>query len=81
MLARRPVVASAHGASAELLGVGYPGLVEPGNPEALADAITRMLALPPAERAALIDANEARALDRFTLPRMMRDIDTVLESA
>ncbi len=81
MLARRPIVASAHGASAELLGDAYPGLVEPGDPAALAAAITRMLTLPEAELMSLVDANEARARDRFTLPRMMRDIDAVLEKA
>ena len=81
MLGRRPVIASADGATAEILGADYPGLVTPNAPLALADAIGRFLALEDADRAALVEANAARARARFTVERMTARIDAVLDEA
>ena len=79
MLAGRPVIASADGASAEILGAGYPFLVTPNDAAALADAIVRLCDLPAAERDRLVAANAARARDRFTVERMTDGIDRVLD--
>ncbi len=79
MLAGRPVIASADGASAEILGAGYPFLVTPNDAAALADAIVRLRDLPAAERDRLVADNAARARDRFTVERMTDGIDRVLD--
>ena len=81
MLARRPVIASADGASAEILGADYPFLVRPNDPVALADAIRRLRDLPAGERDRLVDANAARAQAAFTVERMTGGIDMVLAGA
>jgi glycosyltransferase involved in cell wall biosynthesis len=78
MMARRPVIASAHGASRELLGETYPLLVEPGDPEALAIAIRRVLRTGPAEMAALVATNYARACALFSTDKMFAEIDQAI---
>ena len=81
MLARRPVIASADGASAEILGDDYRFLVRPNDAAALADAIRRLADLPEDERRRLVDVNAARAQASFTVERMTDGIDRVLEGA
>ncbi len=78
MLARRPVVASDHGASTELLGDRYPYLVPAGDPGLLAGAIDRIQRAPPHELVALVGANYARACERFSTDRMFDTIDRAL---
>jgi glycosyltransferase involved in cell wall biosynthesis len=74
VLAGRPVLASDHGAARELLGEESGWLVTPADPAALAQAIRRLLAAPPAEVADELAVARARALERFTLPQMMQGI-------
>jgi glycosyltransferase involved in cell wall biosynthesis len=69
----RPVVASDLGAPRETVEEGVTGWrVRPGDPEALAAAIRRALALPPAERAAMGERARAAVLARYTT-RAMQD--------
>jgi len=78
MMARRPVIASLHGASAELLGARYPYLVHPGDPAALAAAIDQILSESPARIAHLVAANYERACALFSTQRMFDEIDRAL---
>jgi glycosyltransferase involved in cell wall biosynthesis len=78
MMARRPVIASAHGASAELLGADYPFLVAPGDPAALAEAVNRALTTSPLEMARLIAHNHEQACARFSTDTMFAEIDRAL---
>jgi glycosyltransferase involved in cell wall biosynthesis len=75
MLARRPVIAASGGASAEILGADYPHLAAPGDPDALASALRRVLDLPHSEVAQLISANFDRATTLFTIDQMLASID------
>ncbi len=75
VLADRPVIASSHGASEELLGADYRWLVPAGDPAALAEAIRGLLAQPEAAIADLTSAQKQRALQLFTLPQMMLRIE------
>jgi glycosyltransferase involved in cell wall biosynthesis len=83
MLAGRPVLASDHGASRELLGEDTLALVPPDDPQALAGAVRRMLALPGSERAAIGARNRARAQAMFSLGAMIGAIarEVALEEA
>jgi glycosyltransferase involved in cell wall biosynthesis len=71
MLAARPTVATDVGGVSEALGgihLGEGGtglLVEPGDPRALANALSAMLLAPAAERLGVGIALRARALERF----------------
>jgi len=78
MMARRPVIASAHGASAELLGPDYPFLVPPGDPTALAEAVNRALTTPPLEMGWWIAHNHEQACKRFSTDTMFAEIDRAL---
>ena len=81
MMARRPVIAADLGASREILGENYEYLFQPGDPAALAAAIEKVRHSSPAARAALIDANYARARELFSPQRMIGEIDKALERA
>lgn len=73
MIAGRAVVATRVGGGPEAVEDGVTGrLVEPGDPAALADAISPLLA-DPALRARMGDAGRARALDRFSMDRMIEE--------
>jgi glycosyltransferase involved in cell wall biosynthesis len=73
MAMARPVVASGIGAPPELLRHGHDGwLVPPGFPEALADAIGVVLALPESERRAIGERAREEVLARFTTRRMQQ---------
>jgi glycosyltransferase involved in cell wall biosynthesis len=78
MMARRPVIASAHGASTELLGKDYPFLVPPGDPAALAEAVNRALTTPPLEMGWWIAHNHEQACKRFSTDTMFAEIDRAL---
>jgi glycosyltransferase involved in cell wall biosynthesis len=67
----RPVIAADLGAPRETVLEGETGWrVPPGDPAALAGAITTALALPPAVRAALGARARARVLARYTTAAM-----------
>ena len=67
----RPVVATAHGGAAETVAHGVTGwLVPPGDPAALAERLDAVLALSPAERAALAERARSAVLSRYTTARM-----------
>lgn len=73
MASGRPVVATRVGGADELVEDGLTGtLVPPGDPDALASAIHRVLR-DTALRDKMGAAGRRRALTRFTLDRMMRD--------
>jgi glycosyltransferase involved in cell wall biosynthesis len=78
MMARRPVIASDHGASAELLGDDYPFLVPPGDPAALAETIAALLITAPTDMERLIATNYERACERFSTDSMFAQIDRAL---
>lgn len=78
MLARRPVVAAAGGATAELLGAGYEYLVTPNDAAALAGAIARLLAASSADVEQRTEAAFNRATALFSLSAMMAAIDREL---
>jgi glycosyltransferase involved in cell wall biosynthesis len=69
MFARRPIVASAVGGIPDALGSGGGLLVPPGDPDALAEALTRLL-LDPDLRSALSNSAAAIAAARFSVEAM-----------
>ncbi len=78
MLSERPVIATAVGGVPELLEDGESGLlVPPGDARALAGALRRVLA-DTTLRARLAEGGHRRALERFTLERMVRDVSRVI---
>jgi glycosyltransferase involved in cell wall biosynthesis len=81
MLARRPVIATRGGASAEILGEDYPYLVPPGEPASLAACIADVLRLDECRVADIVEANFTRARTLFSVERMMADIDRGLAAA
>lgn len=73
-----PVVASAVGGLSEVVEHGVTGLlVEPGSPEALADAISSLTA---ADLARMGRAGRERVQAHFTMPRLHRDLCTVYQA-
>ncbi len=78
MLARRPVVAAAMGASAEILGDDYPWLVRAGDPEALADAIRRLFDIPEAARMVIAARLHCRAQQNYSVAGMVNMIQREL---
>ena len=78
MLSERPVVATAVGGVPELVEDGVSGLlVPPGDAQALASALQRVLN-DTTLAARLAAAGHARALERFTLDRMGREVERVI---
>ena len=79
MLAGRPVIATAAGGVLEIIDNGRTGLlVPPGDADALAAAILRLLADPPL-RAALAAAGRQDVLNRFTIGRVARDVERLYD--
>lgn len=75
MAAGRPVVATAVGGTADLLGEGARGvLVPPADPAALAEAILRTLGSPD-ESARRAGAAQEYVLTHHSVDRLLRDID------
>jgi glycosyltransferase involved in cell wall biosynthesis len=80
MAARRPVVASRVGGLADAVLDGETGLlVEPGDPEALASAISR-LARDPGLRGRLGEAGRARLAQGFLAPQMVSAYEKLYRS-
>lgn len=79
MLARRPVIATDAGGVREILVHGETGwLVKPGDPAALAAAVTTVRSLPPVSRDAIVARARADAEARFTVPAMVAGVERVL---
>jgi len=69
----RPVIAADLGGPRETVEEGVTGWrVKPGDPAALATALSRVLAMPPAERAAIGEAARATVLRDYTTAAMQR---------
>lgn len=69
----RPVIATDHGGARETVAEGVTGwLVPPGDPDALAAALARALALPQAARAAIGAAGRQAVLAGYTTAAMQR---------
>jgi glycosyltransferase involved in cell wall biosynthesis len=79
MMARRPVIATADGASREILGNEYKYMVKPADPSSLAEAILDALKTDPVVRNDLIESNYLRACSRFSQQQMIEQIDKTLE--
>ncbi|MFQ5569662.1 MAG: glycosyltransferase family 4 protein [Rhodothermales bacterium] len=79
MLAGRPVVATHAGGVLEIIEDGKTGiLVEPGDAHALARALNHLLSSPD-EAHALAKAGQAAAQTRFSMQRMLNDIEQQIE--
>jgi glycosyltransferase involved in cell wall biosynthesis len=79
MLALRPVVAARAGGAAEIVDDGVNGvLVAPGDANALAAALTDLLA-DPAKAKALAETGHEMALERFSLRSMLEDVEQQLQ--
>jgi glycosyltransferase involved in cell wall biosynthesis len=75
LAARRPVVATRVGGVPDVVEEGEDGyLVEPGEPDALADRLER-LAADPELRERMGDHGRARVLERYAVARLVDDID------
>ena len=75
LAAGRPVVATRVGGTPDLLADGRHGLLVPaGDPEALAQALLRVLAQPD-EAAARARTGQAHVLRHHTTARLLRDVD------
>ena len=81
MLARRPVLATEMGATAELLGAGHNGLVKARDPTALADAVLRVFATPAAALADEVERSRDRAVRMFSIDGMLAGVDRELDLA
>jgi glycosyltransferase involved in cell wall biosynthesis len=74
MYVGRPTVATAVAGTPEQIRDGETGLlVPPANPEAIADAIMRLLEASPAERRAMGERAQERVRENFTTARMVRE--------
>ena len=78
LLAGRPVLATSHGASRELLGENDNWLVEPGDATALADAIRRTFAFPAATLNEMVTRERSRVMSLFSLQAMMHGIERIV---
>lgn len=77
MALRIPVVATRVGGLPAVIDDGYSGfLVEPGNPEALADQVTTLLRAP-ALRQSFADAGAVRVREQFSTARMVRETEDI----
>lgn len=80
MASRCPVVATAVGGVPEIIGnTGWP-LVEPGDPAALAQAITEVLQMPPAKRDLMTESSRQRIINQFGKERSTAEIEALYES-
>src|SRR5205085_270279 len=74
MYMAKPTVATRVAGTPEQILDGETGLlVPPANPEAIADAIMRLLEASPAERRAMGERARARVRENFTTARMVRE--------
>lgn len=74
MYMAKPTIATAVAGTPEQIQDGETGLlVPPANPEAIADAIMRVLEASPAERRSMGERARERVCERFTTARMVRE--------
>ncbi len=72
MASRRPVVATAVGAVAEVIADGETGIVvPPADPAALAEGMTRVMALPSEAKCAIVDQAYRRVRSEFSPERAL----------
>jgi glycosyltransferase involved in cell wall biosynthesis len=77
MLAGRPVIGTRAGGPPEIIGDSETGLlVPPGDPDALATAIQKILSNPQWARS-MGQAAQAYARDRFSVDRMQEEVDRI----
>jgi len=78
MLLEKPVAAAEHGGPLEIIEPGRTGVFfPPGDDKALARELSSLFS-DPGRRAAMGAAGRARALERFTLDRVLRDVTDIL---
>jgi glycosyltransferase involved in cell wall biosynthesis len=70
MVARLPVVTTAAGGSADVVGQDYPYIARTGDVDALARYLIAIATMPPEQRAAIGGALRQRAVDRFSTARV-----------
>ncbi|WP_371424273.1 glycosyltransferase family 4 protein [Tardiphaga sp.] len=81
MLAGVPVIATDAGAASDILEVGKAGtLVPPGDVDALATAITRVMSHPP-ELAGQLRYAEARARSHYSVDQMLQTVSSLIGRA
>ncbi len=79
LAAAKPIVCATGPAAAQVVRDAQAGLVvSPGNPQALADAVERLAALPPSERARMGDAGRAYLSEHFDKARVIDTYERVL---
>jgi|GEM_PF-158530 len=77
LAAERPVVSTNVGGVGDVVSDGASGyLVAPGDVRAIADALVR-LADAPDERRRMGEAGRAAVLERYSIPRLVRDVDAL----
>ena len=81
MLAGVPVIATDAGAASDILEVGKAGtLVPPGDVDALATAVTRVMSRPP-ELASQLRYAEARARSHYSVDQMLQTVSSLIGRA
>lgn len=78
LFAGTPILAASGGASTEILGDDPTWLVQPGRPDALAEAIDRVLNIEAALLAQRLAELRLRVEREFTLARMMQEIEDLV---
>ncbi|MDB5633046.1 MAG: putative glycosyl transferase, group 1, partial [Tardiphaga sp.] len=81
MLAGVPVIATDAGAASDILEAGKAGtLVPPGDADALAEAINKIMSRPPA-LAAQLDYADARARSHYGVAQMLQTVSGLIDRA
>jgi glycosyltransferase involved in cell wall biosynthesis len=75
MMARRPLLATSGGATAEVLGDQSPELVPPGDPLALAEAVKSVFAASVGQREVRVTENDRRARAMFSINSMLFGVE------
>lgn len=74
----KPVIGTNIGGTPEMIAEGETGLlVPPGNPDALADALSRLASLSESERLAMGKRGRERVLARFSLAHMAQEVEAL----
>ena len=80
MASQCPVVATAVGGVPEIIGnTGWP-MVEPGDPAALAQAITEVWQMPPAKRDRMTEIGRQRIINQFGKEQATAEIEALYDS-
>lgn len=80
MVSRCPIVATAVGGVPEIIGnTGWP-LVPPGDTNALAQAMAKVLQMPPARREQMTEASRQRIISNFSKEQSINQLEELYES-